>query len=76
MVPNCAPIPTISLGASLSHKPVFPLLNGLDYDAYVLGVSEDFDDLRLAEIEEAERILVRQPTTRRTDGHGPVGETG
>lgn len=38
-------------------------------DGPALGVTEDFDEISHAEFEAIERV--RQPTTRRTDGHGP-----
>lgn len=61
----------------MKSKPVFPHSCGLDMTGPVLGVTEEFDDLQSAEFEALEQIdRIRQPTTRRTDGHGPVGETG
>lgn len=46
-------------------------------DGSALGVTDEFDDLRAAEIEAVENIKVRQPTTSRIDGHGPRnGERG
>lgn len=48
----------------MSRKHVILLPSGLDCCDYVLGVTEEFDDLAQAETEAVNQI--RQPTTRRT----------
>lgn len=53
-------------------KQVIPFPNGLDYNAYVLGVTEDFDDLAQAEAEVINQI--RQPAMRRIAAMVPEGE--